>query len=137
MHFAAAACRGLERGSVLLAASSRAHHPGSPISSRHTHTPNAVAGARPEQLAGVDGYGRSTPARAHQAKHQNSGRMGVLLEQQAAGKHRKQHHADDQQPRARVAEVQRIAKAETVLDPDCRVVRVDIEQPRISTRGRV
>src|SRR5678816_4370100 len=51
---------------------------------------------------------------------------GTSLEQKAAGNHRYQHHDDDEQPCAPVAEVQCVTKAEAFFDPDCRVAWVEI-----------
>src|SRR3989449_9966551 len=74
-----------------------------------------------------------------QARPQISVRMSGLLEQQTRGNHRRQHHGGDEQPCARVAHVQAVARANTVLDPDGRVARVEIEQaadfPRVVGRG--
>src|SRR6266536_1606509 len=62
------------------------------------------------------------------ARHQIGVRMSVLLEQQTARNHRCQQHARHEQPCEPVADVQGVANADTILDPHCRVARVEVKQ---------
>ena len=66
-------------------------------------------------------------------------RMSGLLEQQTRSNHRRQHHTGDEQPCAGVAPVQGVTKADAILDPHRRVVRVEIDEaadfPRVVGRG--
>src|SRR5437763_1947538 len=63
-----------------------------------------------------------------QARPQISVRMSGLLEQQTRGNHRSQHNTGDEQPCARVAHVQGVAKANTFLDSYGRVAWVEVQQ---------